>query len=159
MWKVFKVNKKYSSKTTVSYSSTLVNTYLTHFKPMYPFYTPKKRQKTFGFLTSSGGIEREHWPQLSEWQLVNILLHCFSYRFQQAITYIWDKAFKSGLSKFFKGSLPQNFTSSLLNTLSHIFFSYKITIRNTIKSNFPATHPKRRTEIHGSNMAASFPSN
>ena len=61
---MLKVNKKYSSKTTVSYSSTLVNTYLTHFKPMYPFYTPKKRQKTFGFLTSSGGIEREHWPQL-----------------------------------------------------------------------------------------------
>ena len=46
---------------------------------------------------------------------------------------IWDKKFKSGLSKFcgrqplkanfksfFKGCLPQNLLSPLLNTLSHI---------------------------------------
>ena len=32
---------------------------------------------------------------------------------------IWDKVFKSGLSKFFKVCLPQIF-SLLLNTLSHI---------------------------------------
>ena len=30
---------------------------LTHFSPVSHFYTPRKRQKTFGFLTFSGGIE------------------------------------------------------------------------------------------------------
>ena len=34
---------------------------------------------------------------------------------------IWDKVFKRGLSKFFKGCLPQNLLSPLLNTLSHMF--------------------------------------
>ena len=33
---------------------------------------------------------------------------------------IWDKVSKSGLSKFFKGCLPQNLLSPLLNTLSHL---------------------------------------
>ena len=37
---------------------------LTHFRSMFPFYTPWKRQKTFGFLTFSGGIESEHWPEM-----------------------------------------------------------------------------------------------
>ena len=31
---------------------------------------------------------------------------------------IWDKVFKSVLSKFFKGCLPQNLLSPLFNTLS-----------------------------------------
>ena len=31
---------------------------------MFHFYTPWKRQKTKGFLTSSGGIQMEHWPKL-----------------------------------------------------------------------------------------------
>ena len=31
--------------------------HLTHFSPVSHFYTPWKRQKTFGFLTFSGGIE------------------------------------------------------------------------------------------------------
>ena len=30
---------------------------LTHFRPMFPFYTPWRRQKTEGFLTFSGGIK------------------------------------------------------------------------------------------------------
>ena len=30
---------------------------LTHFSPVSYFYTPRKRQKTKGFLTFSGGIE------------------------------------------------------------------------------------------------------
>ena len=37
---------------------------LTHFKPMFPFYTPWKCQKTLGCLTFSGDIEREHWPEM-----------------------------------------------------------------------------------------------
>ena len=35
---------------------------LTHFSPVWHFYTPWKRQKTFGFLTFSGGIEM--WPKV-----------------------------------------------------------------------------------------------
>ena len=38
--------------------------YLTHFKPMFHFYTPWK-QKTGGFLMFSGGIEVEHWLKMS----------------------------------------------------------------------------------------------
>ena len=35
----------------------------------------------------------------------------------------WDKVFTSRLSKFFKGCLPQNLLSPLLNTLSHLLFA------------------------------------
>ena len=38
----------------------------------------------------------------------------------------WDKVFKSGLSKFFKGCLSQNILSPLLNTLSQISQQYII---------------------------------
>ena len=37
---------------------------LTLFKPKSYFYTPWKRQKTFGFLTISGGIEIGYWKGL-----------------------------------------------------------------------------------------------
>ena len=37
---------------------------LTHFWPMFPFYTPRKRQGTFDFLVFSGGIKWEHWPEM-----------------------------------------------------------------------------------------------
>ena len=36
---------------------------LTRFKLMFHFFTPLKRQKTGGFLTFSGGIEMENWPE------------------------------------------------------------------------------------------------
>ena len=32
---------------------------------------------------------------------------------------MWDKVLNSGLSKFFKGCLPQDLLGPLLNTLSH----------------------------------------
>ena len=35
----------------------------------------------------------------------------------------WDKVFKSELSKFFKGCLPQNLHNPIFNTLFHIFTS------------------------------------
>ena len=41
-----------------------------------------------------------------------------------------DKVFKSGLSKFFKGCLPQNFLSPLLNTLFQMLMAI---IKNTAK--------------------------
>ena len=31
---------------------------------MFHFYTAWKRQKTFGFLTFSGGVEFEHWARM-----------------------------------------------------------------------------------------------
>ena len=37
---------------------------LTHFSPVSHFCTPWKRQKTFGFLTFSGGIEMWHWTKM-----------------------------------------------------------------------------------------------
>ena len=37
---------------------------LNHFWPMFPFYTPLKHQKTFGFLMFSGGIKWEHWLEM-----------------------------------------------------------------------------------------------
>ena len=37
---------------------------LTHFRPMFPIYAPWKRHKTSDFLTFSGVIEREHWPEI-----------------------------------------------------------------------------------------------
>ena len=33
---------------------------------MIHFYTPWKCQKTSGFLAFSGGIEIDHWPEMSE---------------------------------------------------------------------------------------------
>ena len=33
---------------------------------MFPFYTPWKNQKTRGFLTYSGVIEREHWLEIDQ---------------------------------------------------------------------------------------------
>ena len=38
--------------------------WLSHFSPMLHFYTPWKCQKTFEFLTFSGGIEMEHWAKM-----------------------------------------------------------------------------------------------
>ena len=44
-------------------SETFGMTFLTHFSPVFHFYTPWIRQKTKGFLTFSGGIEMEHWAK------------------------------------------------------------------------------------------------
>ena len=40
---------------------------LTHFSPMFHFYNLWKRQKIFGFLTFSGGIEMEQWAKTGSW--------------------------------------------------------------------------------------------
>ena len=37
---------------------------LTHFSPRPHFHTPWKRQKTYGFLTFSGGIKMWHWTKM-----------------------------------------------------------------------------------------------
>ena len=43
---------------------------LTHFSPVFQFYTRWKSQKTKGFLTFSGGIEMEHWAKMGKKILV-----------------------------------------------------------------------------------------
>ena len=37
---------------------------LTHFSPIFHFYDPWKRQKTFSFLTFSGGVEVGYWAKI-----------------------------------------------------------------------------------------------
>ena len=37
--------------------------YLTHFFPMFPFYTSLNHQESFGFLMYSCGIKRKHWKK------------------------------------------------------------------------------------------------
>ena len=37
---------------------------LTHFQPMFHFYTPRKHQQIAGFLMFSGDIEVEHWLKM-----------------------------------------------------------------------------------------------
>ena len=41
------------------------SSFLTHFSPVSHFYVPWKHQKTYGFLTSSGGMEMWHWTKMS----------------------------------------------------------------------------------------------
>ena len=47
-------------KDWILYMFDVFGIYLTHFSPVSHFCTPWKRQKTFGFLTFSRGIEM--WP-------------------------------------------------------------------------------------------------
>ena len=50
---------------------------LTHFSPVSHFYTPWKRQRTFGFLTFSGGTKMENWSKMGllAWKKLNAYLH------------------------------------------------------------------------------------
>ena len=48
----------------------------------------------------------------------------------------WDKVFKSGLSKFFKGCFPQNLLSPHLNTLYQMSFANeKVNIQKILTPN------------------------
>ena len=60
MWKCDKPTK--SKCFCVIYTKRL-KLRLTHFWPMFPFYTPWKHQTTKGSLVFSGGIKWEHWPK------------------------------------------------------------------------------------------------
>ena len=39
---------------------------LTHLMPLVSFYTPRKHQKTFGFLMFSGGLEKDQWYEMGQ---------------------------------------------------------------------------------------------
>ena len=43
---------------------------LTHLSPLWHFYTSWKRQKTYGILTFSGGIEMWHWTKMGKWSSI-----------------------------------------------------------------------------------------
>ena len=49
--------KRFRDNFSPHLSSEFSQTHLTHFTPMFHFYTPWKCQKTRGFLTFSGGME------------------------------------------------------------------------------------------------------
>ena len=71
---------------------------LTHFRPMFPFYTPWKR-----FLTFSGGIEREHWPEMDQWT---------------SISKDWDHKRNKGSGKF---TLQHGWTFITTKSVKHYF--------------------------------------
>ena len=49
------------TKGVSKYWASVLKWILTHFSPMFYFYTPWKRQKTFDFLTFSMVIDMKHW--------------------------------------------------------------------------------------------------
>ena len=58
-------------------------------QPNAPFiYLPKKRQKTFRFLTFLGGIEMEHWAKTGEIKFLES--PCFNYK----KTRVFEKLFQ-----------------------------------------------------------------
>ena len=62
---VFKVNNKDTWAMAADFGVLLLTlttfSMLTLFSPIFNFYNPWKHQKTFGFLTFSGGIEMVYW--------------------------------------------------------------------------------------------------
>ena len=46
------------------FTSRYVLQCLTHFSPVFYFYTPEKRQKAQGFMKYSGGIEMKQWAKM-----------------------------------------------------------------------------------------------
>ena len=56
----FKIQFSAIAKTII----TKVLLLLTHFQPMFHFFTSWKHQKTSGFLTFSGGFEIQHWLEM-----------------------------------------------------------------------------------------------
>ena len=57
---------------------------LTHFRQIFPFYTPWKHQKTKGYLMFSGGIKWEVWPEMGLYMKI-----IFISNFEHIIDY-WD---------------------------------------------------------------------
>ena len=57
--KIFKIRDRIatSKNKSLNLSGYVLKGRLAHFSPVLNFYTPRKRQKTFRFLTFSGGIE------------------------------------------------------------------------------------------------------
>ena len=72
-----------------------------------------------------------HFSLISSLSPINFFRYC-----------IWDQVFKTGLSKFFKGCLPQTLPSPLLNTLfiqdpvKHLQCSQKQPFRGVLKTRY-----------------------
>ena len=58
------LEKTYEEVNEIRMQTYEVQIYLTHFSPVSHFYALRKRQKTKGFLTFSGGIEVRHWNKM-----------------------------------------------------------------------------------------------
>ena len=57
-WQNFEIS--YENSSYYELSASVLN----HFSAVLHFYTPWKRQKTFGFLTFSWGMEMWHWTKM-----------------------------------------------------------------------------------------------
>ena len=67
-WHSFLEKRSSAKYLKYCFTTFLVNClFLTHLMPMFRFFTPWKCHKTRGFLTFSGGIEMEHWPEIGWW--------------------------------------------------------------------------------------------
>ena len=56
---------------------------LTHFLSLNSFYTPRKYQKTKGFLMFSGGIERGKWHKMSYYRIISNFFKKLINKFQR----------------------------------------------------------------------------
>ena len=100
----------------------------------------EKQQKTSRFLMFSGRLETEHSLDKKNFLTLKLYDSTDTYEISNCLSLeeikisvskqrkkiwimIWGEGFKSRLSKFFKGCLPQNLLGPLLNTLSHIIIS------------------------------------
>ena len=62
-WMFFRVWKSFMVLDKIVYLIKVI--ILNLFWPMFPFYTPWKRQKTFGFLVFSRGMKWKHWLEMA----------------------------------------------------------------------------------------------
>ena len=53
-----------SAYVIIRFPITATEFLLTRFVPLLSFETPWKKQKTFGFLVFSGGMERDQWHEM-----------------------------------------------------------------------------------------------
>ena len=63
---------------------------LIHFRPMFPFYTPWKCQKSPSFLMFSGSIGREYWLNMDSLRMTSVISSSFvkTWRYQIQI-FFW----------------------------------------------------------------------
>ena len=65
-WSKLLIKKKFSNQVF----SLVLWIWLSCICPLFPFYTPWKHRKPFGFLVLSGDIKWEYWPEMSWYKQV-----------------------------------------------------------------------------------------
>ena len=59
------INERSQQHNSLNFAEVELNFTITHLVPLVYFHTPWKYQKTKGLLVFSGGIERDHWHEMS----------------------------------------------------------------------------------------------